>query len=576
VTSDHPTTNEIREVADRLDDLLASTEVAALFLDDALRIRWFTPAFAAAAGLDAAHIGEPVQAEMSPVLSDDLTSEAAAALAHGRVFDREVAASGDRAYLRRTAPRCRDGDRPDGLAVTLLDISDRKNHEREADAARNLAQALVETAREPLIVLAFDLTVRSANDAFCRRFDLRPEDSAGRRIYDLGNGQWNIPRLRELLDEVLQAGEARQDFVLEHRFDGLGPRVMLLNARRIDDLQLVLLAIEDVTERTRAEQNLRDSDERFRVLVESMAQAIWESDAAGVITTDSASWRASTGQTLEEYLGDGWLDVVHPDDRSRTEKMWRDAIASVRPLDMEFRMRNSADAWCWTNLRAAPIRHEPGGVTRWVGMNLDITDRKEAEIERELLARELSHRVKNTLAVVQALALQTNGRLGSASEYRAIFIGRLQALSQAQSLVLDAHSQRAELTSLVERSLATYVVDHPQAIEIRGVSVILTAKQSLGLALILHELGTNAAKFGALSQQEGRLRVSWQVVRTDSRDRVRLCWQERDGPTVTPPAAKGFGTQLIEQASGYELDGQVELGYAPGGLTCTLEFPLEE
>jgi two-component sensor histidine kinase len=209
-------------------------------------------------------------------------------------------------------------------------------------------------------------------------------------------------------------------------------------------------------------------------------------------------------------------------------------------------------------------------------MNLDITDRKEAEIERELLARELSHRVKNTLAVVQALALNTNGRVGSASEYRAIFIGRLRALSQAQGLLLDAHAQRAELNALVERALVAYRVKHPQVIEVRGEPAIHNTKQSLGLALILHELGTNAEKYGALSHYDGRLHVSWRVFRNDTRGRVRLSWQERHGPFVTPPAAKGFGIHLIEQASGYELDGRVELDYAPGGLTCTLEFPLED
>ena len=111
-------------------------------------------------------------------------------------------------------------------------------------------------------------------------------------------------------------------------------------------------------------------------------------------------------------------------------------------------------------------------------------------------------------------------------------------------------------------------------IEIEGEPVALTAKQGLGLSLILHELGTNAAKYGALSRQEGRVHVSWRVEGGDRGRRVCLLWQERGGPPVEPPQEKGFGTRLIERASTYELEGEVELDYAPGGLRCEMVFPL--
>ena len=204
---------------------------------------------------------------------------------------------------------------------------------------------------------------------------------------------------------------------------------------------------------------------------------------------------------------------------------------------------------------------------------VDLTERKRGERERELLARELNHRVKNILAVVQSLAMQTD-HSRSVEEFRDTFVGRLSALARAHSLLLDAEWRGADLRELVEQALQAYRVDHPDKIEIEGEPVPLTASQSLGLSLILHELGTNAAKYGALAHEEGRVHVSWQVEERKQGRRLRLRWVERGGPEVGELGEKGFGTRLIERACTYELEGEVELDYAPEGLRCEVVFPL--
>ena len=204
----------------------------------------------------------------------------------------------------------------------------------------------------------------------------------------------------------------------------------------------------------------------------------------------------------------------------------------------------------------------------------EITQRKRWEEELQLLARELSHRVKNTLAVVQSLAMQTDGGIQSVEAFRETFVGRLQALARAHGILLDTNWRSADLKTLVEQTLAAYRIDHPEVVEIEGEPIALTPQRGLGLSLMLHELGTNAAKYGALSQPEGRLRVSWQVEERSER-RVRLRWEERDGPRVEAPAEKGFGLHLIERAASYELEGAAELSFAAGGLTCEIVFPLE-
>jgi two-component system CheB/CheR fusion protein len=165
---------------------------------------------------------------------------------------------------------------------------------------------------------------------------------------------------------------------------------------------------------------------------------------------------------------------------------------------------------------------------------VDITGRKENGRERELLAQELSHRVKNTLAVVQSLALQTDGRHRSVDAYRDAFVGRLHALARAQNLLLEARWRGTNLKVLVEQAVAAFRAGHPEVVEVEGEPVAITSRQGLGLSLILHELGTNAAKYGALSRGEGRLRVSWQIEK-DAERRVRLRWQEHHGPAAEAP-----------------------------------------
>jgi two-component system, chemotaxis family, CheB/CheR fusion protein len=131
----------------------------------------------------------------------------------------------------------------------------------------------------------------------------------------------------------------------------------------------------------------------------------------------------------------------------------------------------------------------------------------------------------------------------------------------------------SQLLTATEQALAVYRIDHPEVVEVDGEPVALTPKQALGLSLILHELGTNGLKYGALSRDEGRLHVSWQIEQMSDR-RIRLKWEERHGPRVEPPMEKGFGLQLIERAASYELDGNVELNFASYGLVCEVVFPL--
>jgi nitrogen-specific signal transduction histidine kinase len=140
--------------------------------------------------------------------------------------------------------------------------------------AKTLADDIIDTMREPIIALRQNLSVQSANSAFYQHFQVLPEDTIDRQVYDLGNGQWNIPRLRELLESVLPNNQFFNDYEVQHTFESLGPRTMLLNARRIDDIEMILLAVEDITERKEAQERLRRSEESYRSLAELNPDAI--------------------------------------------------------------------------------------------------------------------------------------------------------------------------------------------------------------------------------------------------------------------------------------------------------------
>lgn len=205
-------------------------------------------------------------------------------------------------------------------------------------------------------------------------------------------------------------------------------------------------------------------------------------------------------------------------------------------------------------------------------MNTDISKRKEIESQRELLLGELNHRVKNIFAVIRSLAALSDGKR-SRDEYRRVFLGRLDALSNAHALALEGDWERVDMERLAELTLQPYLDEREDAVEISGAPLELEAKPALSLRLVLHELATNAVKYGALSVPEGRVRLNWAV--SDDGASARFTWQESGGPAVSAPSLTGFGTKLVEQVFEYELEGACALEYRGDGLRLDASFSLE-
>jgi len=203
---------------------------------------------------------------------------------------------------------------------------------------------------------------------------------------------------------------------------------------------------------------------------------------------------------------------------------------------------------------------------------VDISERRQAESQRELLLAELNHRVKNTLAVVQAIAHQTFKGAHATEAARSAFEGRLVALAAAHNLLTQASWASASLEQLAADALQVGGANQ-QRISFSGPRVLLQPKEALAIAMTLHELCTNAVKYGALSNDTGRIAVRWTRVETP-RPRLKLVWREEDGPIVAPPTQRGFGSRLVERTLAQDLDGEVRLDFRPEGLVCTIEAPL--
>jgi signal transduction histidine kinase len=222
-------------------------------------------------------------------------------------------------------------------------------------------------------------------------------------------------------------------------------------------------------------------------------------------------------------------------------------------------------------VQASPIRDDRGSFQGAVCAAIDITERKRQEQHRQLLVNELNHRVKNTLTTVQSFAMQTLRNAASLSEGRRAFESRLIALSKAHDVLVRESWEAAGLREIVSDALAAYSGRAENRVRIGGKDIRICPKAALALSMALHELATNAVKYGALSNQSGRVDISW-----TADTEFRLDWTEAGGPEVHPPARRGFGSRLIEQGLAHEIGGKVELSFESSGVDCTIRAPLEE
>lgn len=450
----------------------------------------------------------------------------------------------------------------------------------------------------------------------------------------------------------------------------------------------------DVNERKLQQERLARNESRFRALVEASSQIVWTANADGCIVEDSPSWRTFTGRTQQDWLGDRWIEAIHPEDRAAVASRWRNPIETGRPTHAEYRLGNAAGQWRWMSERAVPFGQTDERREGWVGMAVDITDRKLAELElagrerhlslalkvtrmaawsfdfeteeltisgdggsliglegtgnrlsdllarmerteaknfetiiatakpgdpvlhyefqlrnagasrwisaegqcvnglsgsanvlrgifnditdrkladerRNLLIGEIAHRGKNLLAVVQSIASITlAGDRASEPTYRK-FLERLASLARSHSLLTDKDWLGVPLDEIVRLEFG-HLKDR---VSIDVAPVILNPSAAQNCSLVLHELVTNAVKYGALSVGTGKVTVSGLIEKREDEDCVMFSWTETGGPTVKTPTRRGFGSMLLRRLiDGFDTPGTIE--FDPEGLRVQVAMPL--
>jgi PAS domain S-box-containing protein len=390
------------------------------------------------------------------------------------------------------------------------------------------------------------------------------------------------------LGQVLKTGEAvRNEEVVVVRHDGLRIAV-LLNIDPLFDANGQLVGVvncfQDVTERKRvlealdnSRQDLRQQEQRWNATYEHAAIGIVEIDAEGRFLRVNESICGITGLSREELLGWRLFSRTHPDDRDMDEELYRRQVAGeigFYSIEKRFVRKDGRVIWC--SIRSSTVRDADGSFLYGVRVVQDITERKDAEERQKLLIDELNHRVKNTLATVQSLATQTAHGAESPQAFRQAFEGRLIALSQAHDQLTRRHWSSADLRAIVSAATAPYLDKGKEQVTIVGEDVTVRPRVALTLALVIHELTTNAAKYGALSTPAGRIEVRWRVVRGPTLPPLLwIEWVEQGGPPVAKPTRRGFGTRFIEGSVVVELQGTARLHHDAAGLRCTIEIPYD-
>ncbi|MCP8894096.1 PAS domain-containing protein [Shinella daejeonensis] len=352
------------------------------------------------------------------------------------------------------------------------------------------------------------------------------------------------------------------------------PPAALERLVRLAALAASLLRLkEEARRRAQAVEVSRQEGQRHVLALDAANVASWQWDlSTGYVSGNETFYRMLGVPAARPMKARRFFTAVHAANRKVTMERLREALASGQEYDGLFQ---AAKTGRW--LLARGRVHEwdaTGRPTLFVGVNIDVTDAQLASQRTRLLLRELNHRVKNTLAMLQSLARQTLRQTSDPVEFMTAFAGRLQSLSDAHALLSDHEWGVIHLKILLHKQLYPYVTDYEKQVEIHKDEVELGPDQAVGLGLVLHELVTNARKYGSLSRAEGKVVITARVIAEDGQRVLNMTWHEIGGPPVLPPKHRGFGSILIERSLDKILGSVVHVEYLPQGLTAVVRLPL--
>lgn len=334
-------------------------------------------------------------------------------------------------------------------------------------------------------------------------------------------------------------------------------------------------ARDHLREREQSAAAIRRSAERLEFAQKAGRLGAWELDFESQTLTVSDLCKANFGRSpSDDFTYEDFRASVHPEDWARVEEAIEGSVNGGGDYDIEYRNIWPDGSVHWLQVRGRTTNVD--GRPLLVGITLDITARKEIEQRQWLLTAELDHRVKNLLAVIQSLVAQTRQGATDLDKFASNLDGRLQAIARTNNLLSRSRWEGASLAGIIRDEMQPFAAQDPRRVTLNGEDLLLRPKAATALGMAIHELATNAAKYGALSRPGGRVAIEWRRQPGPETGGLVVSWRESGGPTVETPDRRGFGSTLIERVLAFEVDGRATQDFGQEGLVCTIEIPEEQ
>ncbi|MEQ8316320.1 MAG: chemotaxis protein CheB [Phycisphaerales bacterium] len=611
--------DELQEAHADIANLLHSTKLPAIFLDHDFCIRRYTPEARKLLSVIESDIGRPIRDLKGVCVDDGMLDDARKVIDGLAPVEKEIQGDDGSWYLRRILPYRTADDRIDGVVITFSQVTRLKEltagltaqREQQRAAAEAGVLALREGDFVGLAEHAVNIVARTLGCPMCKVLELTEDRRELLMIAGVGWHDGLVGRATVPNDRGSQAGYTLEaagpvvvpDLPNETRFSGpalltdhgvgsgvsviiFGPggepygvlgvhgtKPRAFDQHQVAFVQQIANVLGGALQRIRVTEDLEESQRKLQAIIDNAPAAIYAKDLQGRFILVNAALGRAVEMDHTKIIGLRDEDLVFDDARAEAYRRNDAEVArSGEAIEFEETVVFKDHTRSFISQKF-PLRTTDGSVYAVCGISTDITERKNAEKHLRVVMAELNHRVKNTLASVQALARVTANNAPSMDAFRKAFADRLTSMGVAHSLLTRSDWRGANIRDIITSEVEPRVAASDR-LEIEGPELAIRPKSALSLHMAIHEMATNAAKYGALSTPEGRLRIRWRIVTSRETTGVEITWTERGGPTLEASHTEGFGSQMIRDMLAYELQGEVDFDFEPEGLTARIWFPL--